>query len=87
MPTGLVGWAAQGGGTTGGAGGSTVTVTSWADFRTQAQASGARTILVSGMLSGSGTVEITANKTIRGVGAARASPAPPSTSRTCRRPT
>jgi pectate lyase len=68
-PGGIVGWATQAGGTTGGAGGATVTVTSFADFRTQAQAAGTRTILVSGMLAGSGTVEITANKTIRGVGA------------------
>ena len=68
-PGGIIGWATQGGGTTGGAGGATVTVTSFADFRTQAQAAGTRTILVNGMLSGSGTVEITANKTIRGVGA------------------
>jgi pectate lyase len=68
-PTGgLVGWATQAGGTTGGAGGSTVTVSSFGDFRTQAQASGTRTIMVNGMLSGSGTVEITANKTILGVG-------------------
>ncbi|MGC7097391.1 carbohydrate-binding protein [Amycolatopsis lurida] len=68
-PGGIVGWATQAGGTTGGAGGATVTVSSFADFRTQAQASGARTILVNGMLSGSGTVEISADKTIRGVGA------------------
>jgi pectate lyase len=69
-PTGgIVGWATQAGGTTGGAGGTTVTVNSFADFRTQAQNSGARTILVNGVLSGSGTVEISANKTIRGVGA------------------
>jgi pectate lyase len=69
-PTGgIVGWATQAGGTTGGASGTTVTVSSFADFRTQAQNSGARTILVNGMLSGSGTVEISANKTIRGVGA------------------
>ncbi|MFC0529918.1 pectate lyase family protein [Phytohabitans kaempferiae] len=68
-PTGIIGWATQAGGTTGGADGPTVTVSSWADFRTQAQSAGARTILVNGMLSGSGTVEITANKTIRGVGA------------------
>jgi pectate lyase len=68
-PGGIIGWATQSGGTTGGAGGSTVTVSSFADFRTQAQAAGARTILVNGMLSGSGVVEITANKTIRGVGA------------------
>lgn len=68
-PTGeLVGWATQGGGTTGGAGGATVTVSSFNDFRTQAQAAGTRTIMVNGMLSGSGTVEISANKTIRGVG-------------------
>jgi pectate lyase len=67
-PGGLVGWATQAGGTTGGAGGTTVTVSSFSDFRTQAQASGTRTIMVNGMLSGSGTVEISANKTIRGVG-------------------
>jgi len=67
--SGIVGWATQAGGTTGGASGTTVTVSSFADFRTQAQNSGARTILVNGMLSGSGTVEISANKTIRGVGA------------------
>jgi pectate lyase len=68
-PGGIVGWATQAGGTTGGAGGTTVTVSSFADLRTQAQNSGARTILVNGMISGSGTIEISANKTIRGVGA------------------
>ncbi|MFD1147307.1 pectate lyase family protein [Saccharothrix hoggarensis] len=68
-PGGLVGWAAQAGGTTGGAGGATVTVSTFADFRTQAQSAGAKTILVNGMLAGSGTVAIGANKTIRGVGA------------------
>jgi pectate lyase len=68
-PGGIVGWATQAGGTTGGAGGATVTVSTFADFRTQAESSGARTILVNGVLSGSGTVEISANKTIRGVGA------------------
>ncbi|MEU4442455.1 CBM35 domain-containing protein [Actinosynnema sp. NPDC050801] len=68
-PGGIIGWATQAGGTTGGAGGTTVTVSTFADFRTQAQASGARTILVNGMISGSGTVEISADKTIRGVGA------------------
>lgn len=67
-PTGIVGWATQAGGTTGGAGGATVTVSTWADLRTQAQAAGTRTILVNGMLSGSGTIEVSANKTIRGVG-------------------
>lgn len=67
-PNGIVGWATQAGGTTGGAGGATVTVSTWADLRTQAQAAGTRTILVNGMLAGSGTIEISANKTIRGVG-------------------
>ncbi|MFI5915931.1 polysaccharide lyase family 1 protein [Dactylosporangium sp. NPDC051541] len=61
-----VGWGA---GTTGGAAGPTVTVSTFADFRAQAQAAGARTILVNGALTGSGTVEISADKTIRGVGA------------------
>jgi pectate lyase len=65
----LVGWAAQDGGTNGGAGGTTVTVSSFSEFQSQAQASGARTILVNGNLSGSGTVEISPNKTIQGVGA------------------
>jgi pectate lyase len=68
-PGGLVGWAAQAGGTTGGEGGTTVTVSTFADFKTQAQSSGAKTILVNGALSGSGTVEIAPDKTIRGVGA------------------
>jgi pectate lyase len=67
-PGGLVGWAAQAGGTTGGAGGTTVTVSTFADLKTQAQSAGAKTILVNGMLTGSGTVEISAGKTIRGVG-------------------
>jgi pectate lyase len=66
---GILGWATQAGGTTGGQGGATVTVTSFSAFQQQAEADGARTILVNGMLSGSGTVEISANKTIRGVGA------------------
>jgi pectate lyase len=68
-PTGLVGWASQAGGTTGGAGGATVTVSSFSEFQSQAESSGARTILVNGQLNGSGTVEISANKTIQGVGA------------------
>ena len=68
-PGGILGWATQAGGTTGGAGGPTVTVTNFTDLRNQAQAAGTRTILVSGMIAGSGTIEISANKTIRGVGA------------------
>ena len=67
--TGLVGWATQGGGTTGGDGGSTVTVTSYADLVTQAKASTTETIRVSGLFSCSDDVRVAANKTIIGVGA------------------
>jgi pectate lyase len=72
VPAGLVGWAAAtagGGPTTGGSCGPTVTVTSLSQLQAEAQNAGARTILVNGMFSGSGTIEITANKTIQGVGA------------------
>ncbi|MCG8923000.1 polysaccharide lyase family 1 protein [Lentzea sp. CC55] len=44
-------------------------MSTFADFKAQAQSSGAKTILVNGALSGSGTVEIAPHKTIRGVGA------------------
>jgi len=66
--TGLVGWATQGGGTTGGAGGSTVTVTSLADLITAAKSTTAQTIRVSGMFTCSEDVRVAANKTILGVG-------------------
>jgi len=72
VPAGLEGWAAAtagGGPTTGGACGSTVTVTSLSQLEAEAESASARTILVNGMLSGSGTIEIAANKTIQGVGA------------------
>jgi pectate lyase len=67
--TGLVGWATQGGGTTGGAGGPTVTVTSLSAFASAVAASGPQTVRVSGMFSCSDDVRVTAgNKTILGVG-------------------
>ncbi len=66
--TGLVGWATQGGGTTGGAGGSTVTVTSYADLVTQAKSATTETIRVSGLFSCSDDVRVAANKTVIGVG-------------------
>jgi pectate lyase len=65
----VVGWGAQSGGTTGGAGGRTVTVTSFDDLREQASASGARTVQVSGNFSCDEEVRVTADKTIVGVGA------------------
>ncbi|GAA2365366.1 pectate lyase [Dactylosporangium salmoneum] len=66
--TGPVGWATQGGGTTGGAGGGTVTVTSYADLVTQAKSAATQTIRVSGLFSCSEDVRVAANKTILGVG-------------------
>jgi pectate lyase len=58
-------------GTTGGAGGPTVTVTSIAQLKTEAGSSGAKIIKVSGILTGTGSdqIVVTADKTIVGVGA------------------
>ncbi|MFC4071618.1 RICIN domain-containing protein [Actinoplanes subglobosus] len=67
--TGVIGWAAQNGGVTGGAGGSTVTVTTAAALDTALQASGSRIIKVSGTISLTGMHKVTSNKTIQGVGA------------------
>ncbi|WP_203779046.1 pectate lyase family protein [Paractinoplanes rishiriensis] len=64
----LVGWAAQNGGTTGGNGGSTVTVTTASALDSALQASGARIIKVSGTITVSGMRKVTSNKTIQGVG-------------------
>jgi pectate lyase len=66
--TGLVGWATQGGGTTGGAGGSTVTVSNLADLNSAAASSSPLTILVNGRLSCSEDVRVVSNKTVQGVG-------------------
>jgi pectate lyase len=57
-----------GAGTTGGAGGSTVTVTTGSDLISNMQASGARVVRVSGMVSISGMQDVASNKTIIGVG-------------------
>lgn len=67
--TGLVGWATQGGGTTGGTGGPTVTVTSLAALTSAAAAGTAQTIRVDGNFTCSADVKVTSNKTILGVGA------------------
>jgi pectate lyase len=53
---------------TGGAGGPTVTVTSLSQLQTEAARSGAETIQVNGLFSGSGEVTVTSNKTVVGVG-------------------
>ena len=57
------------GAVTGGAGGPTVTVTSLSALETEAAKSGAETIRVSGLFSGSGEVSVASNKTVIGVGA------------------
>src|SRR5689334_24598427 len=64
-----VGYSTMTGGTTGGAAGPTVTVTSWAQLKTEAGKKTPETILVSGLLSGSGQIQVRNDKTIRGVGA------------------
>jgi pectate lyase len=63
-----IGWASQNGGTTGGAGGSTVTVTSASALDSALQSSSRQIIRVSGMISLSGMHKVNSNKSILGVG-------------------
>lgn len=64
------GWASQGGGTTGGAGGSTVTVSTLAAFQSAVTGTTPRIINVSGTINlGSSDFDMGSNKTIIGVGA------------------
>lgn len=66
---GLVGYAALGGGTTGGAGGNTNSVSTVAEFRAAASSPERLNIIVSGSLNFEGeSVKIGSNKTIVGVG-------------------
>jgi pectate lyase len=63
------GWATQGGGTTGGSGGSTVTVSSLSAFQSAVTGTTPRIIYVSGTIDlGSADFDIGSNKTIIGVG-------------------
>jgi pectate lyase len=65
----LLGYAVTEGGTTGGQGGKTITVSTVADFVAAAGATEPLNILVAGPLDlGSNTVKVAANKTITGVG-------------------
>jgi len=67
---GLIGWATEAGGTTGGAGGPTVTVTTARDFVAAVQAPGAATVLVSGVMDlAGGVVKPASDKSIIGLGA------------------
>lgn len=63
------GFSTLAGGTTGGAGGPTVTVTTWEQLKTEAGKKTPLIILVSGLLRGSGQITVRNDKTIRGVGA------------------
>jgi pectate lyase len=68
-PTGMVGYATLAGGTTGGAGGPVVTVTSWSQLVAEAGKQTPEIIQISGILQGSGQATVRANKTIVGIGA------------------
>ncbi|KAI0542014.1 polysaccharide lyase family 1 protein [Xylaria digitata] len=61
-----IGYAKQNGGTKGGAGGTTTTVSDLASFTAAAGADGASVIVVKGNLSGSAKVKVTSNKSIIG---------------------
>ncbi|KAJ1561647.1 hypothetical protein HK096_003874 [Nowakowskiella sp. JEL0078] len=63
-----IGYATLNGGTTGGAGGSTVTVSTAADFVSAAQADGKAIIYLNGFFSNVGRIDVAADKTIIGVG-------------------
>jgi pectate lyase len=64
----LEGWATQGGGTTGGSGGPTVTVTSASALASAAGSSTKQIVQVNGRFTCSSEINVTANKTIIGVG-------------------
>lgn len=68
VPAGLMGYAAMNGGTTGGAGGATVTVTSCSQLVSAAQGNTPKIIKVSGVLTGNDTlVNVGSNKSIIGL--------------------
>ncbi|GIG85316.1 pectate lyase family protein [Plantactinospora endophytica] len=67
--TGLVGWATQNGGTSGGGNAGATTVTSASALTSAVGSSSAAVIRVSGTISCSGMLRVRSNKTILGVGA------------------
>jgi pectate lyase len=66
--TGLVGWATQNGGTSGGAGGATVNVNTASAFLSAINSSSPAVIRLSGTITLSGMNPVASNKTILGVG-------------------
>uniref|UniRef100_UPI0031DF95B9 pectate lyase family protein n=1 Tax=Saccharothrix mutabilis TaxID=33921 RepID=UPI0031DF95B9 len=69
-PTGLVGWATQNGGTTGGGSAAAVSVNSASGLATAAAGTGASVIRVTGSFSCSGMIRVGSNKTILGASGA-----------------
>ncbi|WP_125777621.1 RICIN domain-containing protein [Antribacter gilvus] len=69
--TGLAGWAAQNGGTTGGGGASAVTVTSASALTSAVSSDSAKVVRVSGNISCSGMIRVGSNTTVEGASGAR----------------
>jgi len=69
VPTGEEGWATADRPTTGGCGGPTLIVTTLAQLRREAARPTPETILVDGLFTGSGQLDVKANKSIIGLGA------------------
>lgn len=70
---GIVGFATQNGGTTGGAGGTTVTVTTYAALKSALESSSAQIVKFSGTIyngTKGGAISVKSNKTLLGVGSA-----------------
>jgi pectate lyase len=65
--TGLIGYAAENGTTTGGKGGQTVTVSTLAALKSAASSKSPMIIQVSGTISGTGMINVASNKTIIGL--------------------
>jgi pectate lyase len=65
---GLVGWATQNGGTSGGSASTVVTVSNAAALEDAVGSATSQTVRVSGMISVSGMIDVASNKTIQGVG-------------------
>jgi pectate lyase len=66
--SGVIGWGSQNGGTTGGSGGATVTVSNYSDLENAVSGTDRRTVMVSGTITGSGMMQVGSNKTITSSG-------------------
>ncbi|MBN1696534.1 MAG: hypothetical protein JW881_03370 [Spirochaetales bacterium] len=66
--SGVIGWASQNGGTTGGSGGSTVNVSSYSSLESAVSGTESRIVVISGTITGSGMMQVGSNKTITSSG-------------------